>query len=83
MDASNFEKILIVESKYRHLDTFTDDAVEDVYALYVFGRTNYDCSDCSEKDETRCLECAILYFERAKERMEDADAHGRQRVKGS
>jgi len=54
MYASNFEKILIVESKYCHLDTFTDDAVEDVYALYAIGCANYDCSDCSENDKTCC-----------------------------
>jgi len=68
--------MLKVESKYRHLDTFSDDPVEDVYILYAFGCANYDCWT---KNET-CLNRAIEYYERAKERMEDSDAGNRQEV---
>ena len=69
MMARKYDEILKVESKYRHLDTFGDDPVEDVYVLYAFGRAKYDCS----KGET-CMECVIYYYERAKERMKDENA---------
>jgi len=32
---------LKVESKYRHLDTFSDDPDKDAYVLYAFGFENY------------------------------------------
>jgi len=63
---------LKVESKYRHLDAFSDNPVKDVGVLYyAFGRANYDGS----KDEIH-LNRAIDYYERAKERMEDSTAGG-------
>jgi len=64
MDPYNWEKILEVESKYRHLDSFSDNPVEDVLVLHAFGRANYECS----KDEI-CYDRSIDYFERAKERV--------------
>jgi len=69
----NIEKILKIESKYCHLDTFSDDPVEDAYVLTAFGRANYDCSE----EEACHREPAIDYFERAKERMEDANGGDR------
>jgi len=64
VDAHNFDKILKVESKYRHLDTFSFDPVENIYVLYWFG----GAYNASAEDEA-CLNRAIHYFERAKERM--------------
>jgi len=78
MDADKYDEILKVESKLRHLDSFSNDPGEDVYILNAFGRAHYDCS---AKDEI-CLENrAIEYFERSKERMEDVDAGDRHEVK--
>jgi len=70
MDARNFENILKVESKYRHLSNFSEDPDRDAYVLTAFGRANYDGSE----DETR-LNRAIDYYERAKERMEDSNSN--------
>jgi len=55
---------LKVESKYCHLDTFSDDPVEDVYVLYAFG-----CANNANPQDEACLNRAIRYYERAKERM--------------
>jgi tetratricopeptide (TPR) repeat protein len=73
--AQDFEKILEVESKYRHLDTFSDNPVDDVCVLYSFGRANY----ASSEDETR-MNRAVHYFERAKERMKHSNAADRREI---
>jgi len=64
LDSYNFDKILKVESKYRHLDTFSFDPVENMYVLYWFG-----CAYNASAEDEACLNRAIHYFERAKERM--------------
>ena len=64
LDANNYDKILKIESKYRHIETFSFDPVEDTVVLFAFGRANYECLE----DETR-LGRAIRYYERAKECM--------------
>ena len=64
-----YDDILKIESKYRHLDTFSDDPPEDASVLYAFGTANNESSLI-----IACKERAIHYFERAKERMKDADA---------
>jgi len=66
IQAEKYDEILKVESKYRHLDTSSDNPLEDAYVLYAFGSAIFDSGS---KDETR----AINYYERAKERMEDAN----------
>ena len=63
--AHKYDEILKVESKYRHLDTFRDDPVEDVYILDAFGSAKY-ASWYRSKDDI-CCERAIHYYERAKE----------------
>jgi len=68
--ADKYDEILEVESKYRHLDTFSTDIYEDAYVLYAFGHT----IRADSKDEA-CLNRAIHYYERAKERMEEANAY--------
>jgi hypothetical protein len=68
--AQRYDEILKVESKYCHLDIFNDDPVEDVRVLYAFGCAH----DVNSQDEICCMERAIDYFERAKERL-DANAH--------
>ena len=67
MEAHNFEKILKIESKYRHLDTFSNDPVEDSYVFTSFGHVNHVHSQGEA-----CIQRVIDYYERAKERMEDA-----------
>jgi len=76
MKAHNFEEILKVETKYRHLDSFNDDPTKDACVRYAFGLANYHVS---AKDEI-CLDRAIDYYERAKERMEEvsSDRHETQ-----
>jgi len=34
MQALNYDEILKVESKYRHLDTFSDEPVEDAMCIF-------------------------------------------------
>ena len=63
----NIVKVLEVESKYRHLDTFSDNPVEDAFVLTVFGTTNDVCNICFDR--------AIAYYERAKVRMEDVNVN--------
>jgi hypothetical protein len=36
--ANKYAEILKVESKYRHLDTFSNDPAQDVFILTVFGK---------------------------------------------
>ena len=45
----NIVKVLEVESKYRHLDTFSDNPVEDAFVLTVFGTTNDVCNICFDR----------------------------------
>ena len=76
MDARNYEEILRVESKYRHLDhTFSDDPVIDAYVLTAFGRANF----MSSKRDDISWERGIHYYERAKERI-DAHAGGHRQA---
>ena len=65
MDAQKYDEILKVELKYRHLDNFSDGPVTDAVLLYAFGRANHEYS----KDEA-CVNRAIDYYERSKERMD-------------
>ena len=37
MEVRNFEKILRVESRYRHISSFLNDPFSDAYVLYAFG----------------------------------------------
>ena len=69
-DAKQYDEILKVESKLRHLDSFSDDPSKDAYVLYAFGSA---ICDRSAKDKI-CFDRAIDYFERAKERVEDSDS---------
>jgi len=48
LDARNFDEILKVESKYRHLDTFSDNPAENAYVLSGFGLAIgwYECCWC-------------------------------------
>ena len=80
MDANNFDEILKVESKYRHLDTISNDPAEDALVLYAFGCAN----QLDSKDEI-CFERAIHYYERAKERIDaiDADTDDRRQTQKS
>ena len=59
--ANKYNEILKVESKYRHLDTFSDDPAENVHVLTMFGMIlNKESSQ-----EEACLDRAIGYYERA------------------
>jgi hypothetical protein len=71
VEARKFDEILKVEAKYRHFDTFSNDPTEDAFVLYAMGCANDACSP----NETCCLERASYYYEKAKERIEDADAN--------
>jgi tetratricopeptide (TPR) repeat protein len=81
LDARNFDEIFKIESKYRHLDTFSNNPHEEkkkheeIVVLFAFGGANMEHSkdDCSIR--------AIEYFERAKEHV-DAN-NGDQRHKQS
>ena len=70
MDAHNFYQVLKLESKYRHLDSFSFDPFEDLEILHAFGAAN----NASPHDEA-CFNRAIHYYEKAKERIEDAYAN--------
>jgi len=74
MEAQKYDEVLKVESKYRHLDTFSDDPAGDVHILYAFGDAIY----ADLKDEA-CLDRAIRYHEKAKERI-DANANYRSKT---
>jgi len=74
-DANKVDEILKVESKYSHLNTFSDDPDKDAYVLYAFGSAIFDSG--SKDDEIR-LDHVIDYFERAKERVEDSNACDRR-----
>jgi tetratricopeptide (TPR) repeat protein len=78
--ASKYDEVLEVESKYRHLDSFSDDPTKDAYVLWQFGCVIY--YDSAVKDEI-CFDRAIDYFERAKERVEEAEAGDRREFKHS
>ena len=58
--ANKYKEILKVESKYRHLDTFSDDPYEHVNVFTVFGLINKESSQ-----EEACSDRAIGYNERA------------------
>jgi hypothetical protein len=77
--AQKCDEILEVESKYRHIENFSNNPAEDAFVLHAFGSANYDCST---KDEI-CLDRAIHYYERAKERMEDVNAGDRRQTQMS
>ena len=81
-DNSNSEKILKIELEYRHLNTFSDDPEEDAFILFAFGREHDEGSEYPGEDET-CLNRAIGYYKRAKERVEDADADDRSQTQKS
>jgi len=76
MEALNFDEILKIESEYRHLDTFDYDAVEDAYVLHAFGRAYY-----ANLQDQNCKDRATHYYERAKERMEDAEVVNQKSLK--
>jgi tetratricopeptide (TPR) repeat protein len=73
------DEILKVESKLRHLDSFSDDPERDAHVLYWFGSAHY--YHCIVKDGScfdQVIDRAIDYFERAKERNEEAEAGDRR-----
>jgi len=61
--AKKLDEIRKIESKCRHLDSFSDDPLENIYILHAFGHAMYDPDN---DDEDNCLSRAILYLERAK-----------------
>ena len=72
----SYDKILKLDSEYRHLDTFSEDPAEDSYILYAFGRA----TDARSQDKI-CMEHAINYVERAEERIEDPNAGDRREAR--
>ena len=58
--ARKYDEILKVESKYRHLDTFSNNSAKEVVVLTTFGMMN---KKSSQKE--MCLDLAIDYYERA------------------
>ena len=80
---NKFDEILKVESKYRHLETFSDDPFTEVCVLYAFGyahRESYE-EHCESYEEQACSNRAIDYLERAKERIDAANANDQVRFK--
>jgi hypothetical protein len=75
MEATNWEKILQVESKYHHLESFSDDPAEDAFNHWAFGCANH-ANYKGSKDDACCLERTIHYFERTKEQIEEVNADG-------
>jgi hypothetical protein len=69
-----YDEILKVESKYRHLETFSDDPDEDMLVLHAFGYAHRESFE-----EQACSNRAIDYFERAKERIDAANANDQVR----
>jgi len=62
LDAHNFDKILKVESKYSHLDTFSTDPVEYTYVVYAFGCANNASQACCERaKETPMVSTKLEY----------------------
>ena len=78
-DTIQFNEILKVESKYRHLDSFSDNPFKDAYVLNAFGSAIYFHS----ANDEACLNRTIDYFERAKVRMEDANTGDRREARKS
>jgi len=78
LGAKKYDEVLEVESKYRHLDTFSDDPAKDVHILHAFGCAN----NTNSKDEA-AVERAIHYYERAKERIEEANAGDQSQSRNS
>jgi len=74
LNAKKYDVILEIESKYRHLDTFSDDPVEDVHMLYAFG-----CAIHQEAKDEACLDRVIHYYKKSKERI-DANANCRSKT---
>jgi hypothetical protein len=62
MEARNFDEVLKVESKYRHLDTFSNVPEDEINILYAFG-----CAHEIQYEEQGCSNRAIHYFERIKD----------------
>jgi len=58
--ARKYDEILKVESKYRHLDTFSNNSAKEVVVLTTFGMMN---KKSSQKE--MCLDLAIDYYERS------------------
>jgi len=75
MQALKYDEIFKVESKYRHLDTFSDDPNHNLLILYAFASANY--TNSAAEDEI-CMDRAIHYYERAKERIDANDYDHRQ-----
>ena len=71
LEGEKYDEILKLELEYCHLGTFSDDPAKDALVLYAFGTAHHDPMS---KDEI-CLNRAIHKFERAKERIEDANAN--------
>jgi len=74
-------KTLTTSSRLKTLlsRNISDDPSEHLFVLLAFGGANYEYNyECSE-DEI-CMERAIYYFERAKDRIEDANAGHRREV---
>ena len=47
--ADKYDDILKVESKYHHLDSFSDDPAEDAFVLWAFGRANHAHPHCMNR----------------------------------
>ena len=75
LEAHRFEQILNLESKYRNLETFSDEPAEDIYVLYAFGRAIRK-SNANSEDEI-CANGTIHYYERAKERIDAVNDQSR------
>jgi hypothetical protein len=55
-----YNEALKVESKYRPLDSFSNDPIEDVFVLFAFGRAHFESP--SQEERTCYFERAIPYF---------------------
>ena len=64
--ADKYDEILKVESKYRHLDTFSDYPPQDVLIFHAFVGCCAHGTMKAQQEESDCMERAIHYFERAK-----------------
>ena len=71
LEGEKYDEILKLELEYCHLGTFSDDPAKDALVLYAFGTAHHDPMSTDEI----CLNRAIHKFERAKERIEDANAN--------